>query len=122
MSCAPLALLLSLLGPVYVAGLLVSLVNYALATIQRCHDPGLRGWWALVLGMPSLPTLLVIPGKPGVVSRANLTKQSTYPQSGEISGGTGNWREPSASSRAASKGYNALGTASGCTLQPSPTL
>jgi uncharacterized membrane protein YhaH (DUF805 family) len=63
MSYFPLIMILGLFGPLYVIGIPIVVANYVCATIRRCHDIGLSGWWALVLGLPGLNlALLVIPG------------------------------------------------------------
>lgn len=64
LSYCPLIMVLGLLGPLYIIGIPIVIVSYACATIRRCHDIGLSGWWALLLGLPVLNVaLLVVPGK-----------------------------------------------------------
>jgi hypothetical protein len=63
MSNCPLIMFLGLFGPLYVIGIPIVIATYICATIRRCHDIGLSGWWALVLGLPVLNlALLVVPG------------------------------------------------------------
>jgi len=64
MSYYPLIMILGLFGPLYVIGIPIVIANYICATIRRCHDIGLSGWWALVLGLPGPNlVLLLIPGR-----------------------------------------------------------
>jgi hypothetical protein len=64
MSYFPLVMILGLFGPLYVIGIPIVVANYVCATVRRCHDIGLSGWWALVLGLPGLNlALLVVPGR-----------------------------------------------------------
>src|SRR5262245_35739060 len=64
LSYCPLIMILGLLGPLYVIGIPIVIANYICATIQRCHDIGISGWWAALLGLPGPNLLLLaIPGK-----------------------------------------------------------
>ena len=64
MSYCPLIMILGLLGSFYVIGIPIVIANYICATIQRCHDIGLNGWWSAVLGLPGPNlALLAIRGK-----------------------------------------------------------
>ena len=64
LSYCPLIMILGLFGPLYVIGIPIVVANYVCATIRRCHDIGLNGWWALALGLPGPNlVLLVVPGR-----------------------------------------------------------
>jgi uncharacterized membrane protein YhaH (DUF805 family) len=64
MSYCPLIMILGLFAPLYIFGIPLIVANYVCATVQRCHDIGLAGWWAFVLGLPGPNlALLVIPGR-----------------------------------------------------------
>jgi len=56
----PLIMLLGLFGPLKVIGIPVVIANYVCATIQRCHDVGLSGWSAVILGLPGANILLMV--------------------------------------------------------------
>lgn len=64
MSYCPVLMILGIFAPLYVIGIFMVIANYICATIRRCHDIALSGWWALVLGLPGPNlVLLVVPGR-----------------------------------------------------------